>query len=401
MEMIDNSPEEAQDPTLTEAERELLATDPRDYIEVTAFQKTARDIDPDPNHPWEQNVVSFNLISDGLGQVALSRIYDTQDKQFKILIVEKTRDKNPTSVMFSEEQATGSKGVIITDVLAQTISYLSPEARHAFVQQTINTIDEYEKLSNSEIVEVLCTKILDFIPGTGDTAPNSNLNTDLPDANYGQVRPDERQAASLNEFLTKASKKITDVVFKGRFNKLLADIPYTDGVYDKNFSYVFFTDVLNWITQNREDLQQNRNLVKSGVKTIPLSIEVLKHRTIDDRAGLIAALKDAEVQQKPDTRLLSYDPKQAEFVDLTQIVGGEGITNWSILSVSEGRGIGNIEKIVHGFQEGTIPAHNNTEPIDVCEVSGKYFVDSDGRHRTAALKALGVRFAPLLVTHYK
>ncbi len=32
-------------------EEKLRASDPRDFIELAAFQKSARAIDPDPTHP--------------------------------------------------------------------------------------------------------------------------------------------------------------------------------------------------------------------------------------------------------------------------------------------------------------------------------------------------------------
>ncbi len=55
-------------------------------------------------------------------------------------------------------------------------------------------------------------------------------------------------------------------------------------------------------------------------------------------------------------------------------------------------------ELTQKFQRGEMALGGNTEPITAIKIGDKYYVYSDGRHRIAALKALGVDQVPMLVT---
>jgi len=53
------------------------------------------------------------------------------------------------------------------------------------------------------------------------------------------------------------------------------------------------------------------------------------------------------------------------------------------------------------LQKGEASVAGRNEPIKAIEFNEKYYIEGDGRHRTATLKALGVAEAPMIVTHIK
>ena len=116
---------------------------------------------------------------------------------------------------------------------------------------------------------------------------------------------------------------------------------------------------------------------------------------------LQAVLDSMEVKSAPDTRDLQLSEQHAEMVPLEKVMGAVLIEDGWNVSRSDGRGIENIFKFVKGFQDGSIDLLGHNSPIKVIEIDGEYFIEGDGRHRTAALKALGVREVPVLVTHVK
>ncbi len=91
--------------------------------------------------------------------------------------------------------------------------------------------------------------------------------------------------------------------------------------------------------------------------------------------------------------------ERAEFVPLDKVMGGTGITDWTVSNAS-GRGVPKILELARALVDGSASvAGRFNKPIRVFEIGGEYYLESDGRNRTAALKALGVDEVPMMVTH--
>lgn len=106
-----------------------------------------------------------------------------------------------------------------------------------------------------------------------------------------------------------------------------------------------------------------------------------------------------------DDYIISTDPKML-WVEADSIVGGTNDIfkgTWMTKDSSQRSNIAFFEKIAKGILEPNGNYGNFiTAPIKVIEVDGKYYVSTDGRHRVAVLKALGVKNIPVyLETKYE
>lgn len=166
---------------------------------------------------------------------------------------------------------------------------------------------------------------------------------------------------------------------------------------------MFFFDWFGSVIQSRSDTKigrlHNSFNNEHTTNTAVFPVQKLITRQINSIEELRDVLSKMEAKPEPDRRILKERSRAVEFVDLKKIVGGPGITDWSIISISEGRGLANVKRIADNFSKGDMDVSGKNEPIYVDEVKGEYFISQDGRHRIAALKALGVPFAPMFVVH--
>lgn len=135
-------------------------------------------------------------------------------------------------------------------------------------------------------------------------------------------------------------------------------------------------------------------------------VKDLVKKPIQTRSELRERLEDLPVGEvMPDTSLLettSRYPDESEFVEIDKIVGATegGVVSWVEISKAPTRGLENIAKIVKAIQDGQILITGAGDQLQVYEIDGRYFA-AQGRHRIAAMKALGIPFAPMWVQHFR
>lgn len=102
----------------------------------------------------------------------------------------------------------------------------------------------------------------------------------------------------------------------------------------------------------------------------------------------------------------TYSEPYPAFVSVDKVVGGwnyaqqpDGHTTWLVDSPGnerEHRGAPRILEIVDKFREGEL--FLPSAPIRVEKHGDDYYIGGDGRHRVAAMKAMGVKEIPMIVT---
>ncbi len=122
-------------------------------------------------------------------------------------------------------------------------------------------------------------------------------------------------------------------------------------------------------------------------------------------AALAEALDRMPLEEYPNYlrnqryKCTKYKP---QMVNLEEVVGAIGVKRWSEISTSEGRGLSSVKNMVENISQGFFdPINPDQSPIKLLKTpDGKYFVETDGRHRIAALKVMGVKYIPALVSEY-
>lgn len=100
------------------------------------------------------------------------------------------------------------------------------------------------------------------------------------------------------------------------------------------------------------------------------------------------------LEEYPQDLRLSDEDLEYQIVSLSDVVGGFNMQGWEI-SPESGRGLPNILKLTKMFEDsGYIDTKN---PISYILYKGKYYAYGDGRHRTVALKIMGVEKIPAKV----
>jgi hypothetical protein len=385
---------EQNPPTL---EQETRESDPRDYIRITTFQKHARSVDVNPDHPWETVPDGFIWSNEPGCEIMVATVSARPDKPKGLLLAAKVVDSESITDYITDLEP--SVRDFASDIIGTVARRFPVKERSLFIQEFVNTCPELVNISPDRTAFNIATLAVSLLPDY----PNAEIlgkEIGLPRVTYGEPEASEQQRADLQKFLTILSTKMPPDIFQESLNKFIGDIPFTDNVYGRNFKYIF-SDGLGWMVASRPDTQINDSYSSfkqtDRAKTFP--VKDLIKRKIDSVEQLRSVLSEMPVSPEPDTRYLRQGPSVAEFVDLEKVVGGPGITDWSVVSTSEGRGIENIKKIADNFTRGTIDVSGHDEPIHVNEVDGEYFISRDGRHRVAAMKALGIPFAPMMVTH--
>lgn len=385
----------AAEPPQKEAEKAQV--DPRDYFVIGKFQKRAEAIDPDKVHPW--NTVHYGglLIENSFGAIAAGETYDTnlaqtsEETPFGLLIAEQTSDGKASSV-FVRGMDQNQRGYVM-DAIYTIAPSLPDEARHQFVRKIIQ---EAPTLKDEKVIaEKLARMGLDLLPDFVNTSQVEQI-PQWPEV--GGRAPTEEQQVQLTEFARLVASKMPSDRFNTRMRKLQDDLRFTDDPYGRNYQTIF-TQMTQWVLDEREDTGRNYGLLqREKPDEYPIKDKVTRPICSEDE--LREALASLPVEQMPDTRGRYRANEAPEMVRLDCVVGGTGIETWSV-STSEGRGFSKILELTRELQSGKARVVGRNEPIRLIEVDGKYYVESDGRHRIAALKALGVAEVPAMVTHIK
>lgn len=371
--------------------------DARDYFAIGKFQKKAESVDQNKSHPW--NTVHYGgfLAESDYGTIAVGETYDThiaqtsEETPFGLLIAERTNDDQGNS-LFMRDLDQSQRGYVI-DAINTFAPSLPDQARHQFIRILIQEVPNLkgEKVTAEKLAKIGLALLPDL------------PNNDQPEVQrqwieiWGKTPTAEQQAQLVNFAQLVASKMPRDA-FDQRMQKLQGDLRFIDDPYVRNYQTIF-TQMTQWVLDERDDTKRNYDILRRD-KPEEYTIKDKVTRPINSEDELEQALASLLVEKMPDTRGRQRGDETPEMVQLDQIVGGSGIETWSV-STSEGRGLSKIFEFTRELQSGNASVAGRNEPIRLIEVDGKYYVESDGRHRTAALKALGVAQVPVMVTHIK
>lgn len=379
------SPSELKDSLI-----ERTATDPREYFRNTAFQKVAEQIDPDKTHPWQAAQGDGFLVTDEYGQVAMATTFDEEeadeDNKIGLLLSETAIDGQGSSIYIRNELAPRTRGHLV-DIVNQVSPRLSGEKRHTFIRTLIGVAPFLENQSEEAVAETLAVLTLKLLPDH----PQAAEAAEIPQIGTANAQQQEQ----LTQLMQLASKKMPSAIFLQKLNKLQDDLRWIDDPFGRNYASML-TEIKNWVLDSRQDTTRNYNILQKG-GVANYSIEDKATRDFRSPEELEQILKTLPVEPMPDVRLASRNREQAMLVPLDQVLGGTGIKDWTV-STSQDRGLGKIFELSRALREGSASIEGGNYPIKAVEVDGKFFIESDGRHRTAALKALGVKEVPMLVT---
>ena len=373
-------------PDKTEIEAEPTI-DARDFFPITVFQKRAAEVDDNSSHPWETARSSF-LIENGHGTIAAAETHDASSGLLGILITEKA-GKNESHSLFLENLSKAQRGEIL-DAIHLFTPCLSDELQHQFTRQLIEQASALkDNETTTEQLTGIALKLLPDAPKTGETT------NQLSWPKVGGSSPNPIQQRQLSEFIQLVASKLPADTFNQQMEQLHDNLVFTDDPYGKNYS-VLFRQMGQWVLNSRQDTQRRYDILeRKPPKEYPIKDKIT--RPIDSQAQLAEVLSALPISEMPDIRQRRRANETAEMVDLNQIVGGTEMKTWSV-STSEGRGLSQIFKLTQKLRTGEVDVVGGDNPIKLVKINNEYYIESDGRHRSAALKALGITQVPAMVT---
>lgn len=332
---------------------------------------------------------SYGTIAAGL-TFDLNYAQTTSENPFGLLITEKVNGRERNSIFV--KGLNPEIGNCIFDALRKFVPFLPDAIRHQFVQKVIQ---EAPNLRNGKIIEEKLARIgLELLPDY----PNLNVGSSVQWQEKGGKMPTEEQIAQLGKFSELVAKKMPKDKFNEKIEALQNDLKFTDDPYGKNYKG-FFTQMADWVLRAREDIKPNYEILKRE-KPEEYTIKDKITRPINSIDELKNILSSLAFEPMPDINSRQISNRAPEMVELEKILGAPVTKSW-LVSTSESRGENNIFKLAEAFQTGAYIIGGENKQILITEVDGKYYVDGDGRHRTAALKALGVHEIPAMVSHVK
>jgi hypothetical protein len=371
--------------------------DIRDYFQITQAQRIGESIDSNKSHPWNLLLQGI-VIKNSDGTIVFGETFDgaqgDEFRKFGLIIVESEEGNEPSSEYSVElEHKTIS---YINEYISSVAHFLETTERHKFIRKIIENVEDFNEMSVSELNERLAVISLEMFPDYTD----AKVLEDFPTIKEGNNGPKELQQKRLSSFFELVSKKMPRANLDKRLAELKRDLYFMqDAFSETNFGWIF-SEVLKWVLEDREDVQPDYDLFSSTkIKDYP--IRELVRRDVGTLDELSDILKEMPFEPIPDTRYIKRKPPQAELVELDRLVGCFAAANgWQI---DEGpgtlRGQSKVFELIGTLQSGMASINDKYSPMKVIEFDGKFYVEGDGRHRAAALKAMRVERAPMLVQH--
>jgi len=370
----------------------LKASDPRDYIAKEKFLKTAGRLDPSPESPWKdvRNTGFGRLLSENDDAVVATGIAK-KGSDYKLITFSRYGE---TAYSKTLEGLTQAKAECIAETIKQAAIHLPNEQRCAFVRMIGKRESDFQELDLTRVTEVCYTELLSLVP---DLDKEKKVKIDFPD-NQGE-EPTKEQRIQLKKYLKIVSRKLNQEQTDKLIEKFKDDCHWRSGVFSVNYN-LSFPDIFNLMLAERDDLLEDFESLTPKRPAQRFPVEGLTSNNIASEEQLEKILKDMPAKKPPEARLMFIAERGAEFVDLDKVVGGHyeiSHEDGTFLLQEGTRGLPHIFKMCQDLQTGTMDI-NHSGPIRVQEYEGEYFVVDDGRHRIAALKALGVPFVPMIVS---
>jgi len=352
----------------------------RQYFKDNQIQDYLSEISPQITQ--KEIRLSRNLLcQDSKGTSLVSKLKNDRNES-RLLLDYKPDDEDleRTSVLMkiSEEEC---------DELAQHFqmlrSYLKPKERAEFLghlaKYTSPSIElEFKTLG-------VAKHIIDFYKDVPDVEEAISIeNLEIP------TIFNDSQVAEINNIVSLMLRKIPAEMHDQVISKINNELYWNFNGLDTPQEHLLpnFNNILReFIKSDRYDFEDEFYLPKFSISE---SISV----TFENESQVKEALESLpELVNYPENIILP-DFTESRIVNLADVVGGYNMQGWEI-STSSGRGLPNIlENSKRLAQSGYIDTKN---PISYVYYKGKYFAYGDGRHRSVALKIMGVEKIPAKV----
>lgn len=368
----------------TPQEVEPKNQDPRDYFQRTKLIKLAEELTMDDSvtHDWKD----MHIVAVG-----------TDDT--RTFIGERYSSEGGLDIMYMHTNNTGSRildfkntprdnGQIFVELARRNLSGFNPTSQEKTIS-SLATLD-IEHMTEAEVLESVYRAILD---SKEPMKEEQTMNSE--DLSFIKKLSPEYRAQAL-KLLDIAKDKVSFSAIEEMTNKSFG---YFEPETEDDQKYIVHSLAKNTIdiacgdysNPGAQDLVPNNSIEKYYVK------DLITHR-FNSVEELQQVLESLPTEPSPDPRTYrAVSPEYAAMVPLDQVVGGMSISDisWTLKSHDTSRGVKKIHEMVQAFQDGSRPT--NEYPIHYDKLGDKYFVSQDGRHRSAALKALGVPCVPALV----
>jgi len=350
------------------------------YFKETAFNQYLRDISPQLTQ--KEIRTSYKFMSTDEKGISLACRLKNDSGDSRVLLDYKPEDPNSARIssILNVSEIEGEK---IVEHFGELRSRLNPEER----SKLIEFLSKYKSpIENAEYQSLAVSGY--FLGFFQDNPEVSN------EVNIGNLETPEI-------FSQQQKEEVEDIV-----RILLRKIPVSE--HSEVIASINSTLFLNYFDQAKASetllpnfIQVLKDIVRNQTFDFETDLEIPKfsikeriNRTFETQAELEQALESLpQLEEYPEDLRLS-DQIEYRMVNLSDVVGGFNMHGWEI-STSTNRGLPNIFKNSKMFEEsGYI---NTTNPISYIFYQGKYFAYGDGRHRTVALKLMGVDKIPAQV----
>ncbi len=362
----------------------LPSPDARDYFAVSATAKLISEIDPDISHDWLK-MQHTELARDLQGIVAFGSHREADE--YVMAFVEKSKGQQPQSVEYRVTEK------IICDVTANYMrlgsTFLPPEQHHnlaanivdALRNSTGQTVATRASQLGAAFLRTLTPKYTERQPTTATRLPVEHRD--------GPLQADQQQAY---ETITKQLTTLfSDEEIANKTNQFCDNVSHTMNAYTSFFPYQL-EELVKSAVDNNPDYppQYDRRDISNKIVNFDASKSITRRpESIEDMTKI---LKQESFEHIPPYR--SNGEEEAAIVEVAQVVGAFNATDWASINTSENRGVARIWELAERMQRGQPDPY----PIHVIKIKNKYYIGQDGRHRMAALKALGIPRCPMLVS---
>ncbi len=373
---------------------ELASNDPRDYFRFTKLQKIGAELWP--AHDWTHlKALDTNTCFSGKeGQIIIGNT-NSPEAHIEGLIYCSRNAQGETYVYTDQTREHQRRNEFAAEFISTYAKYLPAQQRI----QVTNSLLEYLKENPEDSLTTTCNR---FTNNYLDTLLANNPNTQKAEhpltSKILQAIPDSVEKANIATMIAKCSELMTPDAFEAKLTALVDDLNRTEGIFEGTFNKTF----LDWVV--KDELKYRLNFPDS------IEPEVAKYNPHDLVTQNFGA--DTELQQImgnmsyedfPAGSITGTKPDAAEFVDSQDVCGflGENDTaatdskGWAMKPEDFARVKSRISDVK---ADRYIHSENNqdTTQIILVKLNGKYWIEN-GRHRMAALKALGIHKIPVIV----
>jgi len=361
------------------------SNDPNDYFRLTQFRKIGRKVCSDI--PWEEVFRDDFYLNDDKNLILIGLTPSNKPQEDGIVGVIKGPDLSVTKVNLPA--VSEDLRILALDLIDGFTARLSKDKRALSARNVFETIGNSQNLSVEEVSNKIVKKQLELFEPVNKTSVDS---TDSIKRIIDQMPPDQSQKRQeLQNLLVELSQKMDFDTFSRKAEKFIKDIKREDRVWDQNYKHLP-NRFLRWLLED-SNLRNYDEIKRPPLAKFPVKENITKE--IINLEDLERVLQEIPYQVAPDVFSLKRKSIVAEFIDLDLVAGVNDAESWFI-DDSKKKGSEKIFELTQGYQNGNIPFLQEP-PIKAIRYKSKIWISGDGRHRMAALKALGVKKVPVLL----